>query len=150
VPKNKKKLSPHFWEGKSLNHLSPEEWEALCDHCGQCCLYKLEDEDSGDIFLTNVVCRFLDRPTGNCLVYEDRRAAVPTCIQLNPTNVLELSWIPPTCAYKLLAEGKPLPSWHPLISGRKNGINKGEFILGDQVVSETEVDMDNLENHIIS
>ncbi len=146
---NKRKPDPHFWEGKTLEQFSPEEWEALCDGCGQCCLYKLEDEDSGDIYLTNVVCRFLDRETGLCQVYEERHRAVPTCIQLNPQNVLKYSWIPPTCAYRLVAEGKTLPDWHPLISGT-NAANKKGLLLGDQIVSETEVDMDDLESHVVS
>lgn len=122
----------------------------VCDHCGQCCLFKLEDEESRDIYLTNVVCRFLERKTGNCLVYSDRRQAVPTCIQLNPNNVVELNWIPLTCAYRLLAEGKPLPAWHPLIAGNKKMMNREGFFLGDEVVSETDVDMNDLENHVIS
>jgi uncharacterized protein len=150
VPKNNALLSPRFWEGKTLTQLSADEWEALCDGCGQCCLFKLEDEDSGDIYLTNVVCRFLDLCTYQCRVYADRHQAVPTCVQLNPGNVLELTWIPPTCAYKLVGEGKALPAWHPLISGERIGNQRGELFSGKQVVSETEVDMDDLENHVIS
>jgi hypothetical protein len=149
VANNKNKLAPHFWEGKTLEQLTDDEWEALCDGCGQCCLYKLEDEESGDIYLTNVVCRYLDRATGLCQVYDERHVAVPTCIQLNPQNVLKYNWIPPTCAYRLVAEGKPLPNWHPLISGEK-AANKNGLLLGDQIVSETEVDMDDLESHVIS
>lgn len=121
----------------------------LCDGCGQCCLYKIEDEESGDIYLTNVVCRFLDRETGLCQVYDERQTAVPTCIRLNPQNVLQYSWIPSTCAYRLVAEGKPLPNWHPLISGEK-AIDKDTLRLGDRIVSETDVNMDDLESHIIS
>jgi hypothetical protein len=150
VPKTDSKLVSHFWEVKTLEQLSPEEWEELCDGCGQCCLYKLEDVDSGDIYLTNVVCRFLDRDTSQCQMYPERRQAVPTCVQLNPKNVLELSWIPPTCAYKLVGEGKPLPGWHPLISGEKLSIRNAEFNLGQQMISETEIDMNDLENHVIS
>ena len=149
MAKNKKELRPRFWEGKTLEQLTDEEWEALCDGCGQCCLYKIEDEDSGDIYLTNVVCRYLDRATGLCQVYDERHVAVPTCIQLNPQNVLKYSWIPPTCAYRLVAEGKPLPDWHPLISGEKAANQKG-LLLGDQIVSETEVEMDDLESHVVS
>ena len=149
MAKNKRKPSPHFWEGKTLEQLTDEEWEALCDGCGQCCLYKLEDEESGDIYLTNVVCRYLDRTTGLCQVYDERHVAVPTCIQLNPHNVLKYSWIPPTCAYRLVAEGKTLPYWHPLISGEK-AAEKNGLLLCDQIVSETEVNMDDLESHVIS
>jgi uncharacterized protein len=143
-------LPPNFWNGKTLEQLSPEEWEALCDGCGQCCLYKLEDEDSGDLYLTNVVCRFLDQHTCQCQVYAERHQAVPTCVQLTPQNVLELKWIPPTCAYKLVAEGKPLPKWHPLISGDRQSIQKTEFFVGGRVISESDVDMDDLEDYVIS
>ena len=143
-------LPPNFWKGKTLEQLSPEEWEALCDGCGQCCLFKLEDEDSGDLYLTNVVCRFLDQQTCQCQVYAERHQAVPTCVQLTPQNVLELKWIPPTCAYKRVAEGKPLPKWHPLISGDKQSIQKTEHFVGGRVISECEVDMDDLENYVIS
>jgi uncharacterized protein len=143
-------LLPNFWKGKTLEQLSPEEWEGLCDGCGQCCLYKLEDEDSGDLYLTNVVCRFLDHQTCQCQVYTDRHQAVPTCVQLTPKNVLELKWIPPTCAYKLIAEGKELPEWHPLVCGERVSLRKTEFFIGDRVISETEADMDDLENYVIS
>ena len=143
-------LPPSFWKGKTLEKLSPEEWEALCDGCGQCCLYKLEDEDSGDLYLTNVVCRFLDRRSCQCQVYAERHQVVPTCVQLTPKNVLELKWIPPTCAYRLVAEGKPLPGWHPLISGDKRSLKKTEFFIGGRAISECEVDMHDLENYVIS
>ena len=142
-------LLPNFWKGKTLAQLSPEEWEALCDGCGQCCLYKLEDEDSGDLYLTNVVCRFLDHQTCQCQVYSERHQAVPTCVQLTPQNVLELKWIPPTCAYKLIAEGKDLLDWHPLVCGEKQSIQKTDFFIGDRAISESEVDMDDLENYVI-
>ena len=143
-------LLPNFWKGKTLEQLSNEEWEALCDGCGQCCLYKLEDEDSSDLYLTNVVCRFFDQQTCQCRVYAERHQAVPTCVQLTPQNVLELKWIPPTCAYKLLAEGKPLPKWHPLISDDRQSIQETEFFVGGRVISESDVDMDDLENYVIS
>ena len=143
-------LPPNFWKGRTLEQLSPEEWEALCDGCGQCCLYKLEDEDSGDLYLTNVVCRFLDHETCQCQVYPDRHQAVPTCVQLTPQNVLALKWIPPTCAYKLIAEGKTLPEWHPLISGNRQSIQETEFSIGGRVISESEADMDDLENYVVS
>ncbi len=143
-------LLPNFWKGKTLEELSPEEWETLCDGCGQCCLYKLEDEESGDLYLTNVVCRFLDLKSCQCQVYAERHQAVPTCIQLTPQNVFELKWIPPTCAYKLVAEGKPLPKWHPLISGNSQSIRDAEFFVGGRIISESEVDMDDLENYVIS
>ena len=151
MPKTKpQNLTPRFWEHKTLEELTPDEWEALCDCCGQCCLFKLEDEDSGELYLTNVICRFLDRFTGRCRVYIHRHQAVPTCIQLNPRNVVELRWIPPTCAYRLVAQGKPLPDWHPLISGKNIGTSKMEFLLGTRVVSEADVDKEELKSHIIS
>lgn len=143
-------LLPNFWKGKTLEQLSTEEWEALCDGCGQCCLYKLEDEETCDLYLTNVVCRFLDLQTCECQVYAERHQTVPTCVQLTPQNVLEIKWIPPTCAYKLVAEGKPLPKWHPLISCDKESIQETEFSIGGRVISENDVDMDDLENYVIS
>lgn len=143
-------LSKNFWKGKSLVDLSCEEWEALCDGCGQCCLYKLEDEESGDLLLTNVVCRFLDPKTCRCQVYEERRSAVPTCVKLTPRNVTELTWIPPTCAYKLIAEGKPLPDWHYLVSGSRETVHTSGNSVRGRTISESGVDLNDLQNFVIS
>jgi len=143
-------LKKNFWKGKALTDFTSEEWETLCDGCGQCCLYKLEDEDSGDLYLTNVVCRFLDPQTCRCQVYDERRTAVPTCVKLTPQNVTTLTWIPPTCAYKLLAEGKPLPAWHPLISGTAESVHTSGNTVRGRTISESGVDLNDLENFVIS
>ena len=106
-----------YWERKALDQMSVEEWEGLCDGCAKCCLHKLEDIDTGELAFTNVACRLLDIGACSCGNYERRNALVPDCVVLNPKNVGELVWMPSTCAYRLLAEGKPLPHWHPLVSG---------------------------------
>ena len=107
----------NFWEHKSLAEMSPQEWESVCDGCGQCCLHKLEDEDSGAIALTNVACRFLDLGTCQCGDYSNRKTIVPDCIQLTPASAETLPWLPETCGYRLLATGQPLAWWHPWCQG---------------------------------
>ena len=106
-----------FWDEKTLEEMSREEWEALCDGCGRCCLMKLEDEDTGEIYTSDVHCQLLDGDTCKCTDYPHRHARVPDCIKLTPANVRTISWIPKTCAYKRLADGKGLAWWHPLVSG---------------------------------
>lgn len=113
-----------WWEQKRLAELSPEEWEALCDGCGKCCLIGLEDEDTGEIYLTDVACRLLDGESCRCRDYPNRKAQVPDCVQLTPENVPELAWLPKTCAYRLVAEGKPLKGWHPLVSGDPETVHR--------------------------
>ena len=105
-----------FWE-KPLTALDRGEWEALCDGCGRCCLHKLEDEDTGEVIDTNVACRLLDHGTARCTDYKHRKAFVPDCLRLTPKLVNQVAWLPPTCAYRLRADGKPLPEWHYLLTG---------------------------------
>lgn len=111
-----------FWQTKPLEAMSEAEWESLCDGCGRCCLVKLEDEDSGEIHFTDVGCRLLDGESCRCRDYANRTAEVPDCVRLSPQNIAGLRWMPPTCAYRLLAEGKGLPDWHPLVSGRPESV----------------------------
>lgn len=119
-----------FWE-KPLGALSESEWEALCDGCGKCCLHKVEDEDTGRIYFTNVTCRLLDCASARCGDYPNRQRKVPDCTRLTQQNVYEIEWLPRTCAYRLRAEGKPLPDWHYLLSGDPGAVQaQGHGIRG--------------------
>jgi hypothetical protein len=114
--------TPPFWKTKPLAALSPQEWESLCDGCGRCCLIKMEDEDSGEYYYTDVACRLFDSQTCQCRDYARRDEQVPDCVRLTPENVGALGWMPPSCAYRLIAEGKDLPVWHPLVSGTREAL----------------------------
>lgn len=129
--------------------MSPKEWEALCDGCGICCLYKIEDKDSGEVHLTHVACRFLDEVTCVCKLYNNRKKVMPTCIKLTPDNVASLDWLPDTCAYRLILNGKPLPEWHHLISNNLDSVHHaGVSVLG-KVVNESSINMDHLEDYVV-
>lgn len=143
-------LTPRFWEKKPISKLSRKEWEALCDGCGKCCLNKLEDEDSGEVALTRVACRLLDDDTCRCAHYETRHQFVPDCIVLKPSNIEDhLYWIPQTCAYRLVFEGKPLFDWHPLISGTADTVHAAGVSMQGRTFSEFDVADDDWEEHII-
>lgn len=135
-----------FWE-KPLAALDRAEWEALCDGCGKCCLHKVEDEDTGNIYPTNVACRLLDRDTGSCTHYRGRRVFVPDCVRLTAKLVDQISWLPRTCAYRLRGEGKPLPDWHYLISGDREAVHRARESVRGWTVAEVEAG--DLENHIV-
>lgn len=135
-----------FWETKKLEEMSPAEWEAICDGCAKCCLLKLEDEDTGEIAYTRLHCRLLDEATCRCADYENRKAIVPDCVILTPKSVGELKWMPKTCAYRILHEGKPLPDWHHLISGDKSLVHRaGHSIAGRTVSEDTVLDEDQID-----
>ena len=135
-----------FWE-RPLESLSRGEWEALCDGCGQCCLHKVEDEDSGEIFRTNVACKLLDLKTAQCKDYRHRRAYVPDCIRLTLRNAARFEWLPDSCAYRRRAHGLPLPDWHYLISGDRDAVHSsGSSVIG-KVIDEQFAGP--LENHIL-
>ncbi len=136
-----------FWKAKPLDRLTPAEWESLCDGCGRCCLLKLEDEDTGRIVNTNVVCRLLDLRTCRCRKYAERQRLVPDCVLLTPQNIDKLKWMPATCAYRLLAEGKDLPSWHPLVSGTRDTVHDAGVSVRAWAVSERRAGP--LEDHVI-
>ncbi len=129
-----------FWKTKQLAEMSRTEWESLCDGCGRCCLHKLEDEDTGEILQTNVCCRLLDTQGCGCTKYMERQRLVPDCLVLTPENVVGLNWMPRTCAYRLLSEGKDLEWWHPLVSGDPDSVHKAGISVRGKVVSEREAD----------
>jgi len=130
----------NFWEIKALNELSRQEWEQLCDGCAKCCLHKVEDEDTGTLYGTNVVCQYLNTETCQCENYAQRSVLVPDCITLNASNLEQVYFMPSTCSYRLLAEGKPLPSWHPLLSQQKESVHKSGHSIRGKVISELKAD----------
>lgn len=140
--------SERFWETKTLEEMSKEEWESLCDGCARCCLQKLEDIETGMIFYTQIICELMDEETCRCTQYERRSEVVPSCVTLTPQNVKELDWMPDTCAYRLLVEGKPLYDWHPLISGTYETVIYEGISVKDQVISEKEVPQEDWEAYI--
>jgi uncharacterized cysteine cluster protein YcgN (CxxCxxCC family) len=138
-----------FWK-KPLESLTRGQWEALCDGCGRCCLVKLEDEDDGRIHHTSIGCRLLDKKSCQCSDYVGRKAKVPDCIKLTPRRVREIPWLPPTCAYRLVAEGKDLPWWHYLVSGSRETVHKaGVSVRGRVAAMEDEVPFDDVLDYIV-
>ena len=135
-----------FWE-KPLRQLDRGEWEALCDSCGRCCLHKLEDEETGELFATNVACRLLDRGNGSCIDYSHRKKMVADCVVLDRKSLGTLDWLPETCAYRLRAAGRPLPEWHYLISGSRETVHAAGQSTRGWTVSE--VDAGDLEWHLV-
>ncbi|WP_310620744.1 YcgN family cysteine cluster protein [Flexibacterium corallicola] len=144
-----KDSAPAFWREKSLESMSKEEWESLCDGCGRCCLNKLEDWDTGEIHWTNVACTLLDGATCRCRNYENRFDHVPDCVQLTPETVRTLKWLPPTCAYRLLREGKDLYWWHPLVSGDPDTIHAAGISVKDMTVPEDGMEPEDYEYHLV-
>jgi uncharacterized protein len=140
-------LRPRFWEGRTLAQLNREEWEALCDGCGKCCLHKLEDEVTGQVFRTNVACKLLNRATARCSDYKHRKAQVPDCVQLKPGLVHKLDWLPGTCAYRRVDAGLPLPEWHWLECGDRERVHAVGASVAGWAVSES--DVGDLEDHIL-
>ena len=142
-------LRPHFWE-RPLTSLNPAEWEALCDGCGKCCLNKLEDGDTGQVLFTRVACRLLDGESCRCGQYDIRRQFVPECVVLSPKTLPKIAyWLPQTCAYKLLHEGKPLFDWHPLISGDPETVHAAGQSVRGWTVPEFEVAEEDWEDYAI-
>jgi uncharacterized protein len=138
-----------FWKTKSLAEMTPAEWESLCDGCAQCCIIKFEDEDTGRIYHTNVVCQLLDIFHCRCTRYDERSVLVPMCLTLTPTMIRDLKWMPETCAYRLLAESKDLPLWHPLVSGDANTVHKAGISVRGKVVSAVDVPEDELPDYVV-
>lgn len=138
-----------FWRTKTLKEMTANEWESLCDGCGKCCLHKLEDEDSGEVFYTRVACHYLDHDKCTCQAYSQRQALVPGCVVLTPDTVQETYWLPDTCAYRLIAEGLPLFDWHPLVSGDPESVHRAGMSVAGQVLAESTVAEEDFEDHII-
>jgi uncharacterized protein len=131
---------PPFWKTKTLAQMSAEEWESLCDGCGKCCLSKIEDEDTGEIFYTSVGCRLLDAGTCRCTDYPNRSREVPDCVTLTSGNIPALHWMPKTCAYRLVSEGRDLYPWHHLVCGDPEAVHAaGVSVRGKIAVVETEL-----------
>lgn len=139
-----------FWRGRALEDFSHAEWESLCDGCGRCCLNKLEDWDTGEIAWTDVACRLLDCDTCGCSDYPNRLATVPDCLPLTPESVRSIGWLPPTCAYRLVAEGQDLYWWHHLLSGDRDTVHAAGISVRGRVVSEIGVELDDYEDHLAS
>ncbi len=140
-------MTPEFWKHKSLAEMDTAEWEALCDGCAKCCLHRLEDEDTREIYFTNVHCRLLDLDSSQCSDYANRSTRVSDCVTITLKELEDPYWLPSTCAYRLLAEGKDLPHWHPLVSGDPNTVfDSGNGITGRTVCED---DADRLDCHLI-
>ena len=135
-----------FWE-KPLDALTSTEWESLCDGCGKCCLHKVVEELTDEIYPTNVACKLLDRESCRCTHYKGRKALVPDCVRLTPEKVATLPWLPSTCAYRLRAEGKPLPDWHYLVCGDREAVHRAGMSVRGWTVSEDEAG--DLEHHLV-
>jgi len=138
-----------FWQTKTLDEMSEAEWESLCDGCGRCCMNKLEDEDTGNIAFTRVACKLLDTRTCRCSDYANRFAHVPDCLSIKPLDAQKLSWLPDTCAYRLLSEGRPLENWHPLISGTAESVQEAGISMAELCISETYVPLEDFFSHIV-
>ena len=136
-----------FWEDVPLEKLDRAQWEALCDGCGKCCVHKLEDEETGELYATNVACRLLDRRMGRCSDYKHRHAYVSECVRLNVSNVRGIEWLPSTCAYRLRANNEQLPAWHYLVSGDHEAVHAaGESTRGWTI---SEDDAGDMEHHLV-
>ena len=138
-----------FWKRRTLAQMSRQEWEALCDGCGMCCVNKLEYEGTGELAQTDTCCKLLDPKTARCRDYKNRKKIVPDCVRLTLTKLAAIRWLPPTCAYKLRFEGKALPPWHPLLSGDPDSVHRaGVSVQGRVEASEDEIDTDDLPEFI--
>ncbi len=141
-------MSEPFWQTKSLEEMSPSEWESLCDGCGRCCLNKLEDWDTGEIVFTTVACALLDSGACRCKNYEHRAEVVPDCVTLTPETVRKITWLPPSCAYRKVAEGRPLSWWHHLVSGSAETVHEAGVSVRGRTVSEEGITLEEYEHFV--
>ncbi len=139
----------NWWENTPLTEMTREQWEQICDHCAKCCLLKLEDEEDGIVYYTDVACSLLDNETCYCRDYQNRQTLVPDCLQLTIENIDQIQWMPPSCSYRLIKEGRKLPDWHHLVTGDKNSVHKAEQSIKNKYISEKSIDEDELEEHIV-
>jgi uncharacterized cysteine cluster protein YcgN (CxxCxxCC family) len=140
-----KKSAEPFWTHTPIEEMTPSQWESLCDGCARCCLQKLQDHKTGKIYYTRVACRLLDVEKCRCLSYPNRNDLVPNCAVLTPENVRRYGWLPPTCAYRLLAQGAPLNAWHPLVSNDPNSVQEAGISVRGQIISENHVHPDDFQ-----
>lgn len=138
-----------FWKNKTFAEMTSEEWESLCDGCAKCCLHKLEDEDTGEVYYTDIACAYLNTETCTCKDYTKRLENVPECLKLRPEDIKEFHWLPSSCSYRLLAEGQDLPEWHHLISCSRETIHEQGLSVYGKVISETNVNEEDHEDRII-
>jgi len=144
-------MRDRFWEKVPLAEMTKAEWEALCDGCARCCVVKLEDEDTGELYYTDVACRYLDCERCRCTAYEERTAKAPDCLKVTPAFLAERArWLPETCAYRQLHEGRPLEPWHPLLSGQQETVEEAGISMKGELVSEVLVHADDYEDHVIN
>ncbi|MDZ7823285.1 MAG: YcgN family cysteine cluster protein [Ahrensia sp.] len=136
-----------FWELKTLDQMDDGEWESLCDGCGKCCMSKIIDDDTDEIYYTTVACQLFDAKSCNCSNYQNRQKIVADCVRLTLDNVGTIEWLPQTCAYRLLNEGKPLFDWHPLISGNAKTVHKAKISMRGRVTAY-EQDMETDEQYL--
>lgn len=139
-----------FWKVKPIEDLTGEEWEALCDGCGKCCLNKLQDIETGEVFYTAVACHLLDISTCRCRDYPNRLLKAPNCLSLSPDSVSRLEWLPSTCAYRLVATGKDLPGWHYLVCNDRGAIHKAGASVCNWALSPKGIDTEALKAYIIA
>ena len=138
-----------FWAKKKLHEMNEEEWESLCDGCARCCLHKFEEVDTKNVFYTGVVCRYLDQSSCSCSEYSRRKELVPNCVKMTSVNLETLKWMPSTCAYRKISEGKPLDWWHHLISGSRDTVHEAGISVKEKCVSEIHVHADDIEDQKI-
>ena len=155
-------MTTPFWQNKTLAEMNSEEWESICDGCGKCCLHKFIDDDEAEeaaptdvikdgeqIHYTNIVCGLLNTKTCSCTQYEERTKLVPDCVKLTKENLDDIFFMPPSCSYRRLHEGRGLPSWHPLLNkGKKSAMHQAGMSVRGKTVYDHDVDLDNFEDYI--